>query len=114
MCMWNKTEAKENNPKLSALFFFYCFPPRIHLERLFLLFVMLDENLNGELILGYKSGTYLVHTCLCHGIIFSYEHNCQEKIVKASSYFLLHQAILFGFLTLFEFQLFNQVSGAQY
>lgn len=70
-------------------------------------FVMLDENLNGELILGYKSCTYLVHRWLCHGIIFHYEHNDQEKFVKASPYFLLHQAILFGFLPFFEFQLLN-------
>lgn len=64
---------------------------------------MLDENLNGELMLGYKSCTYLVHTCLWHGIIFHYERNYQEKIGKASPYFLLHQTILFGFLTLLGF-----------
>lgn len=64
---------------------------------------MLDENLNGELMLGYKSYTYMVHTCLCYGIIFHDEHNYQEKIVKASPCFLLHQSILFGFLSFLSF-----------
>lgn len=63
---------------------------------------MLDENLNGGLMLGYKSCTCLVLTCLCHGIIFHYEHNYQEKIVKASLYFLLHQATLLDVLTFFS------------
>lgn len=47
--------------------------------RLFLVFVTLDENLNWEFMLGYKSCTDLVRGWLWHGIVFHYEHNYQEK-----------------------------------
>lgn len=76
--------------------------------------VILDGNLNWELMLGYKSCTYVVHRCLWYGIIFHYEHNYQEKKREGQSIFSSTPNHSLWLPHLFEFQLLKQMFRAQY